>query len=80
MTLEFKQNNSDVSLEEFAYSDWAYDTDDRKLMSGFTFKVFRLTVSWSSKIQATVAVSLSEAEITVLSKVAPSSRDIQLFD
>jgi hypothetical protein len=42
--------------------DWASDINDRKLMSGYTFKLAGAAVSWSSKKQTSVALSSTEVE------------------
>ena len=70
MTLEFKRNQEASRIVGFADSDWAADSEDRKSVSGFIFKVFGNTVSWSSKKQATVATSSSEAEYVALGAAA----------
>lgn len=51
----------------YADADWAADSEDRKSVSGYTFKVFGSTVSWCSKKQSTVAISSSESEYVALS-------------
>lgn len=48
-------------------ADWASDQEDRKSVTGFTFKVFESTVSWASRKQVTVSTSSSEAEYVALS-------------
>ena len=53
----------------YAYADWASNINDRKSVSGYIVKVYGCTVSWSSKKQATVATSSSEAEYIALSSV-----------
>lgn len=51
-----------VPLCGYVDADWGNDTNDRKSTSGFLFKVFGNTMSWSSKKQGLVAKSTSEAE------------------
>ena len=46
----------------FCDADWAGDTTDRRSTSGYVMKVNGCTISWSSKKQATVALSSAEAE------------------
>lgn len=70
LCLEFKRDENAAPLVGFADSDWAADNEDRKSVSGFIFKVFNATVSWSSKKQTTVATSSSEAEYVALSAAA----------
>ncbi|KAH9291602.1 hypothetical protein KI387_043209 [Taxus chinensis] len=43
-------------------SDWAGSVDDRKSTSGYIFSLGSGVVSWSSKKQATIALSSAEAE------------------
>ena len=61
----FKSNG--IPIIGFADADWATDTFDRKSVSGYVFKVYGCTVSWSSTKQSTVSTSLSEAEYVALS-------------
>lgn len=61
-----KKGNEDV-LTGFADADWGSDIIDRKSISGYVFKVFGNTISWSTKKQTTVALSSTEAEYVSLS-------------
>ncbi|XP_055589015.1 uncharacterized protein LOC129741319 [Uranotaenia lowii] len=70
MVLEFTRNKNAPRVVGYADSDWAADAVDRKSISGFIFKVFGCTVSWSSKKQTTVATSSSEAEYVALSSAS----------
>jgi hypothetical protein len=49
-------------LFRYANADWASDINDRKLTSGYTFKLAGAAVSWSSKKQTSIALSSTEAE------------------
>ena len=72
--LKFKANESDGLNENgdelYGYSDanWAGDVDSRRSTSGYVFKVANCTVSWSSKKQASVTKSTTEAEYVALSQ------------
>lgn len=50
------------SLIGYTDSDWAGDTATRRSTSGYVFNVGSAAISWSSKRQATVALSTCEAE------------------
>ena len=56
--------------ELYGYSDanWAGDVDIRRSTSRYVFKIADSTISWSSRKQATVAKSTTEAEYVSLSK------------
>ena len=57
-------------LVGYADADWAGDTDTRRSTSGYTFRIGDATVSWSSKRQASVARSSTEAEYVALSNAS----------
>ena len=58
---------SDLTLKGYSDADWAGDPDTRRSTSGYLFKIGDASVSWSSKRQATVAKSSTEAEYVSLS-------------
>ena len=51
----------------YSDSDWAGDPDTRRSTSGYVFFIGQALVSWSSRKQATVAKSSTEAEYVALS-------------
>ena len=53
---------SEFKLVGFTDSDWASSLDDRRSTSGSIFNLGAGAVTWSSKKQATTALSTSEAE------------------
>jgi hypothetical protein len=53
---------SDFSLVGYCDADYAGDLATRRSTSGFAFVIARGVVSWSARLQATVAVSTAEAE------------------
>lgn len=56
-------NKSDeVKLVGFSDSDWVGCIDDRKSISAYVFNLGGSAIAWSSKKQATVALSSTEAE------------------
>lgn len=67
--LIFKQHNV-LTLQGFADADFANDQVDRKSISGYVFKLFGNTVSWSTKKQSTISLSTTEAELISLCTAA----------
>lgn len=57
-------------LEGFTDSDWAGDADTRKSTSGYVFMLSGGAISWSSRLQPTVALSSTEAEYMGGTRVA----------
>ncbi|XP_057537921.1 secreted RxLR effector protein 161-like [Amaranthus tricolor] len=57
-------------LTGYTDSDWAGSVDDRKSTSGYVFQLGNKVVSWSSKKQATVALSSAEAEYIAATSAA----------
>ena len=55
-------------IEGYSDADWANNIDDRKSTTGYTFRLAGAAVSWSSKKQATVALSTTEAEYMALAQ------------
>ena len=49
-------------MEGYCDSDYAGDLDTRRSTTGFVFTFCGAAISWSSKLQPTVAVSTTEAE------------------
>ncbi len=56
------ESEIDYKLTGYTDSDWAGSIDDRRSTSGYVFQLGSKSISWSSKKQATVALSSSEAE------------------
>ena len=63
-------SSKNFNLIGYSDSDWAGCTEDRKSTSGHLFTLGTSAVSWSSKKQATVALSTSEAEYSAVSSAA----------
>jgi hypothetical protein len=55
-------SSGDSTLLGYADADWASNVNDRKSASGYVFKLGIGAISWSSKKQATVVLSSTEAE------------------
>ena len=51
-----------ITLQGYVDSDYTQDLDDRKSILGYTFSLGSGAISWSSKKQATIAGSSTEAE------------------
>jgi hypothetical protein len=60
-------SSGENELIGYSDSDWAGDIDNRRSTSGYTFFIGNSLVSWSSRKQATVAKSSTEAEYVALS-------------
>ncbi len=71
-TLNFglKYSARNPELVGYSDSDWAGDIDTRRSTSGYVFQIGNSTISWSSRKQATVAKSSTEAEYVALSMAA----------
>ena len=51
-----------VGLVGYSDSDWAGDIDTRRSTTGFVFMLSGGAISWSTRLQPTVAMSSTEAE------------------
>jgi hypothetical protein len=61
---------SNSELVGFSDADWAGDVNTRRSTSGYAFQLGKATITWSSRRQATVAKSSTEAEYVALSAAA----------
>ncbi|MCH86005.1 copia-type polyprotein, partial [Trifolium medium] len=68
--LAFSTRGGDCELEGWSNSDYAGDIDDRKSTSGYVFMYATGVVSWSSKKQAIVTLSTTEAEFVAATSCA----------
>ena len=68
--LKFSAYEEEPELFGYIDADWAGDVDTRRSTPGYVFQIGSSTVSWSSKKQATVAKSSTEAEYVALSSAA----------
>ena len=60
-------------------ADWAGDPSDRKSVSGYTAILSGAAISWSSKKQATVSLSSTEAEYISAARAAQEATWIHTF-
>ena len=60
--LTYTKGTGTVNLEGYTDADWGSDPTDRRSISGYIFTVNGTPISWSSKRQATTALSSTEAE------------------
>ncbi|GMG15967.1 unnamed protein product [Phytophthora fragariaefolia] len=60
-------SGKDVDFQGYSDADWAGDLTDRKSTSGYLFKVTGGPISWGSKKQSSVSLSISEAAYIALS-------------
>ena len=65
-----KAESEDNELHGFSDADWAGDLNTRRSTSGYVFRLGNSTITWSSRRQATVAKSSTEAEYVALSAAA----------
>lgn len=68
LCLVYNGTHNGPTLEGYADSDWAGDTETRRSTSGFIFKVYNCVVVWSSRRQNCVALSTAESEYVALSE------------
>jgi hypothetical protein len=66
----YKKGELNCELEGWSDSDYAGDLDDRKSTSGYVYKLGSGAISWSSKKQAIVILSTTEAEFVTASSCA----------
>ncbi|KAE8243175.1 hypothetical protein A4X03_0g7847 [Tilletia caries] len=65
---------SQVPIAGWSDSDHGTDPSTRRSVSGYFFQVYGNTVSWRSRLQATVAMSSTEAEYVALSEAAREAK------
>ena len=62
-------NIKTTDTEGFVDSDYAEDLDSRRSQTGYVFQLRGCTVSWKANLQATVALSTTEAEYMACTEV-----------
>lgn len=68
LSLEYRRDACADPLIGFADADWGSDMNDRRSTSGYVFQVYGNTVSWTTRKQATISLSSTEAEYVSLSQ------------
>ncbi len=74
--IRFEQLNK-CELRGYCDADWAGDEDSRKSTTGFIFFINNSPVSWSSKRQASVALSTVEAEYIAATTAAQEATHLR---
>lgn len=71
-TVDYKLTYGKDSKALVAYSDsdWAGERSSRRSTTGYVFMIYGATVSWTSRLQPTVALSSVEAEYLAMSTAA----------
>jgi Reverse transcriptase (RNA-dependent DNA polymerase) len=70
---------TDLRIRGCVDSDWASDRNDRKSIGGYLLTIGDCLVDWSSKKQATVALSSTEAEYMAYSDAACSVKYLHML-
>ena len=64
-----RRNTQKWELRAYSDSDWAGDADDRRSVTGFCILLNGCLISWKSRGQKTVTLSLSEAEYVAVADI-----------
>ena len=70
--LQYNRNKNEdgkITISAYSDSDWGGDSEDRKSTTGYVVFINNNLVSWSTKKQATVALSTAEAELMAAAEV-----------
>ena len=78
--LTFKKADK-LELIAYSDSDWANDTEDRKSMSGYCFKlcIDGPLISWRAKKQSVVALSSCEAEYIAMTEAVKEAKFLTML-
>ena len=83
MTKDYKiiydGNSTKDDFVTYCDSDWAGDSCDHQLISGYVFKIAGAAVTWSSKKQPSTALLSTEGEYMVLTHAAKEATWIREF-
>ncbi len=72
-------NSTKDDFVTYCDSDWAGDSCDHQLISGYVFKIAGATITWSSKKQPSTALLSTEGEYMVLTHAAKEATWIREF-
>ena len=65
-TKKMEGTNHDWRLEAFSDADWASNTETRRSRTGIILRIAGAPIVWKSHLQATIALSTTEAEYNAL--------------
>ena len=71
LTLVYKRGNTEII--GYSDADWAGDLDERRSTSGYLFTLNGTAISWRSKLQDTIALSIVKAEYIAMSEAIKES-------
>ena len=79
--LTFRKSEDPLEIIGFSDSDWANSIEDRKSITGYSFKISKNgpLISWKSKKQTSVALSTCEAEYMALCLAAQEGKYLMSF-
>lgn len=66
-SLTYDGDSKDSQLIAYADSDWASDPSSRRSQTGYFLRLANGIISWTSRVQKTIALSSTEAEYMALS-------------
>ena len=77
----FKKSNEPPEITGYCDSDWASSIEDRKSITGYSFKMSKNNplISWKSRKQPTVALSTCEAEYMALCSATQEGKYLMSF-
>ena len=69
----------ELRLKWYTDADWGGDLDERKSTSGFAFLLYNGAISWSSKKQSYIALSIMETEFVALLAIVQEGMWLRRF-
>lgn len=74
LRMVYRRHEATEVLVGFSDADWGGDQNDRKSTTGYVFKVYGNVVSWTSRKQATISQSSTEAEYIALAQAVSEAK------